>query len=239
MPHFVKRLLKALKALNVVYNGNYDILTINNTENEMVKAILFDFGGVIYKHPKAVIPQVLSVIFNQPEEKIGKEYGKYKNQFFAGKISSEKLLDSLKQKFSTKKTIEELEKEWLRVYGELARPDEGILSLLNDLKGKYKLYLFTNTTKMSDRHNRRTGIYNYFDDLFCSFKIGLVKPDPKIYQFAISKIGIKPEECILIDDLEENLSPARNLGIKTLLFDVLKENPKKLGIELKKLGVTS
>lgn len=203
----------------------------------MIKAIVFDLGGVIYRHPKAVIPHVLSTIFNQPVEKIDKEYQKYKNLFFAGKISPEKLLGVLKEKFSIEKTIEELEKEWFDVYGRLAQPDEGIVQLLKDLKRKYKLYLFTNTTEMSDRYNRNTGIYDHFNDAFFSFKTGLVKPDPESYRFLLLQTSLEPEDCLLIDDKEENLKVAKDLGIKTILFDILKEDSEKLQLKLRKMGL--
>lgn len=203
----------------------------------MTEALLFDLGGVIYKHPKVVIPHILSMIFNQPEEKIDQEYQKYKNLFFAGKISPEKLLGALKEKFPTEKTIGELEKEWLYVYGRLAQPDEGIVQLLKDLNRKYKLYLFTNTTEMSDRYNRNTGIYDHFNDRFFSFKTGLVKPDPEAYHFLLSRASLEPEGCILIDDREENLKVAKTLGMKTILFDILKEDPEKLRLKLRKMGV--
>ena len=45
----------------------------------MYKAIIFDFGGIIYQHPKEVIPEVLARIYNQPIEITIREYGKYKD----------------------------------------------------------------------------------------------------------------------------------------------------------------
>ncbi len=55
----------------------------------MIKSILFDFGGVIYQHPKEVIPEVLSRIYRQPVEITIKEYGKYIDDYFTGRLSTE------------------------------------------------------------------------------------------------------------------------------------------------------
>lgn len=203
----------------------------------MIKAILFDFGGVIYKHQGTIVPHVLAIIFNTNQEKINEEYQKYKNTLVAGKISTESLLLTLKKKFSTDKTIEELEKQWLSVYGELTKPDEGVLDLIRILKRKYKIYLFTNTNEMNDRYNKNTGIYNYFDEIFCSFKMGMAKPDLGVYQFVLAEITTNPEETVFIDNQEENLLPAKTLGMKTILFDVLKDELEKLKRELRNLGV--
>jgi putative hydrolase of the HAD superfamily len=203
----------------------------------MVKAILFDFGGVIYRHPRSVIPRILAAIFNQPERIMAEECQQYKQLYFAGQISTRKLLQSLKAKFPINKDFLKLETEWLKVYQKLAQPDSQVLSLIKKLRGKYKIYLFTNTTEMSNRYNSRTGIYNYFDGLFCSFKTGKVKPNFEAYQFVLEKIRYQPAECLFIEDKPENLLPAQKLGMKTILFDVCKDKFKKLEDQLKNLGV--
>ncbi len=52
-----------------------------------------------------------------------------------------------------------------------------------------------------------------FDDLVISGEVGLRKPDPAIYRLAAERLGIAPEECVFIDDLERNVEVARDLGM--------------------------
>ena len=52
----------------------------------------------------------------------------------------------------------------------------------------------------------------------------MMKPEPEIYSLAVNKLEIKPEECIFVDDKEENLVPANKMGMKT----VLAKNPKQI-----------
>ena len=49
-----------------------------------------------------------------------------------------------------------------------------------------------------------------------SSKVGLRKPDPRIYQHACDLLGVPPERCIYLDDLGINLKPARALGMRTI-----------------------
>ena len=55
-----------------------------------------------------------------------------------------------------------------------------------------------------------------FDHVIESAKIGLRKPDPRIYQMMIEALGVDPERCVYLDDLGVNLKPAREMGMTTI-----------------------
>lgn len=55
-----------------------------------------------------------------------------------------------------------------------------------------------------------------FDHVIESAKIGLRKPDPKIYQMMIDALGVDPKRCVYLDDLGVNLKPAREMGMTTI-----------------------
>ncbi|UYO47943.1 HAD-IA family hydrolase [Rhodopseudomonas palustris] len=55
-----------------------------------------------------------------------------------------------------------------------------------------------------------------FDHVIESAKIGLRKPDPKIYQMIIEALGVDPKACVYLDDLGVNLKPAREMGMATI-----------------------
>jgi putative hydrolase of the HAD superfamily len=55
-----------------------------------------------------------------------------------------------------------------------------------------------------------------FDHVIESAKIGLRKPDPRIYQLMIETLGVDPKNCIYLDDLGVNLKPARDMGMTTI-----------------------
>ncbi|UYO52641.1 HAD-IA family hydrolase [Rhodopseudomonas palustris] len=55
-----------------------------------------------------------------------------------------------------------------------------------------------------------------FDHVIESAKIGLRKPDPRIYQMMIEALGVDPRACVYLDDLGVNLKPAREMGMATI-----------------------
>lgn len=59
-------------------------------------------------------------------------------------------------------------------------------------------------------------ILSLFEHVVESSKVGLRKPDPRIYQHACDLLGVPPDRCIYLDDLGINLKPARALGMRTI-----------------------
>ena len=55
-----------------------------------------------------------------------------------------------------------------------------------------------------------------FDHVIESAKIGLRKPDPRIYTMMIERLGVDPGKCVYLDDLGVNLKPAREMGMTTI-----------------------
>ena len=55
-----------------------------------------------------------------------------------------------------------------------------------------------------------------FDHVIESAKIGLRKPDPRIYAMMVETLGVDPKNCVYLDDLGINLKPARAMGMTTI-----------------------
>ena len=55
-----------------------------------------------------------------------------------------------------------------------------------------------------------------FDHVIESAKIGLRKPDPRIYRMMVEALGVDPRTCVYLDDLGVNLKPAREMGMTTI-----------------------
>jgi putative hydrolase of the HAD superfamily len=55
-----------------------------------------------------------------------------------------------------------------------------------------------------------------FDHIIESAKIGMRKPDPRIYRMMVDALGVNPENCVYLDDLGVNLKPAREMGMTTI-----------------------
>ena len=97
----------------------------------------------------------------------------------------------------------------------------GTMELLDYLKPKYHLHLITNGfqevqhTKLSG-----SGMEPYFDTLTVSEEVGVKKPDPEIFRYALKKAGATPEESLMIgDEMAVDIDGARAAGIDQLFFN--------------------
>lgn len=75
-------------------------------------------------------------------------------------------------------------------------------------------------------HRLNHKVFQHFDDLIISGKTGRIKPRPAAFEYLIERHRLDPEECLFIDDREENLLAAEALGFNT--FHVNKGNYKEL-----------
>ena len=61
-------------------------------------------------------------------------------------------------------------------------------------------------------------IIDYFDGVIISAEVGVMKPDPKIYQLAAASVGVTVEEALFVDDVMANVAGARAVGMAALHF---------------------
>ncbi len=65
---------------------------------------------------------------------------------------------------------------------------------------------------------RRYGIPEFYDEIISAGETGYAKPNPKIFEEALRRLNVKAENCIFVDDTEENVQAARSLGMKGILY---------------------
>jgi len=197
--------------------------------NRKYSAIVFDLGQVIV--PFDYINFVEKVNKHKPG-------------------SGEKFLQLYKDNYSTHRDFEKgllPEQEFISImlnyldhiidgetfckyWSDIFTPDEKVISLLPQLKQKYKLYLISNTNSI----HKKYGFQHYeflklFDKLFLSHEMKHIKPEEEIYR-AVEKIsGFPSEEHIFIDDILEYVEAAKKIGwdgIQFLGYDDLVMNLK-------------
>ena len=104
----------------------------------------------------------------------------------------------------------------------------GTMELLEYLKPKYHLHLITNGfEEVQDTKLTLSGMKPYFETLTVSEEVGVKKPNPEIFQYALRKAHATAEESLMIgDEMAVDIDGARAAGIDTVLF-----NPKAEKIE--------
>ena len=105
--------------------------------------------------------------------------------------------------------------------------EENLKIALNLKKKGKKIYILSNFPgDQFDNFMKENKFLNEFDDMIISGKVGLKKPDKRIYELAIKKFDCNPSKTLFIDDRPENTEAAQNLGINIITLD----DPGKLKV---------
>jgi putative hydrolase of the HAD superfamily len=97
-----------------------------------------------------------------------------------------------------------------------------MVEALRRTKAKLKTGCITNNLpansigSMGSRSLYVAEVMALFNHVIESAKIGLRKPDPRIYLMMIEALGVDPKRCVYLDDLGVNLKPAREMGMTTI-----------------------
>lgn len=116
---------------------------------------------------------------------------------------------------------------------------EGTLEILNYLKDKYELHIITNGfEEAQERKLKNSNIRDYFTTVTNSEMVGVKKPNPKIFNFAVDIANANIEESLMVgDSLEADIEGADKVGMDTIHFDyknAYRHNYKRI-IQLKDL----
>lgn len=108
-------------------------------------------------------------------------------------------------------------------------------AIIERLQGRYVLAVLSNTgiRNMADWIAAEVGFPGVFDHVIGSADVGLMKPDPAIFRLTLERLGVLPAEALFIDDYQQNIDAAVELGIEGILF----ESPEKLEAALAKRGL--
>jgi putative hydrolase of the HAD superfamily len=106
------------------------------------------------------------------------------------------------------------------IYNDIFTPNPPVLDVLARVKAAgYKVLLLSNTDPERFAFvRRRFPEILFFDGYVLSYELKLLKPDPAIYAAAAARAGCRPEECVFVDDMEENVRGAVDAGLRGIVY---------------------
>ena len=109
---------------------------------------------------------------------------------------------------------------------------DGTCEILDYLKENYKLHIITNGfEEIQTKKMINSNIYHYFEKVITSESVGVKKPNPKVFNYALQMVKATPNECMMIgDNLEADIQGAINCGIKAIHYNSENSNsiPKNI-----------
>ncbi|MDR0295267.1 MAG: HAD family phosphatase [Prevotellaceae bacterium] len=189
-----------------------------------IKTIIFDLGGVLINlDTEAAVRNFKEIGFLDAHKYLGDYLQKgIFLEMEEGKLRDEEFYDKFRE-LSVNKNItnEQIEEAWCKILLDL--PDYK-LDLLLELRKKYRVFLLSNTNRIIAAHYTKHAftqqgltIDDYFDRRYVSYKIGCVKPYRGIFEYLIADSGIHPQEALFLDDGEQNIITAKEMGFQTYL----------------------
>jgi len=182
-----------------------------------VKAIIWDFEGVLTipktKHPHELIAEVLDV----PAEPVKRFFnGDFNDQLDLGQISIQEFYVELGRVLGISTTNDN---QFDRIFENALQINQELLDYAKQLHQRLRSALLSNYSKrLRELLQTKWKIGDVFDEVFISAEVKLIKPDPRIFQLALQRLGTQAEETIFVDDRQINILGAEKLGIHSIHF---------------------
>lgn len=182
-----------------------------------IRAVFFDLGGVIVRTEYQAPRQQLA-------ERLGMEYDDLDRLVFNSDSGLQASIGAITS-----------DQHWEAVLKRLKRPsdeiaairdaffagdivDRTILEFLRSLRGTHQTGLISNAWSDLRDYITREKMIDAFDHIIISAEVGVAKPDPKIFQVALEKAGVSPNEAVFVDDFYVNIEGCEKVGMKGIHF---------------------
>jgi glucose-1-phosphatase len=212
-----------------------------------IKNIIFDFGGVILDiDPQLTVSEFVKLGFTSFEKLMTPAFSdEIIGKFERGILTPEIFRERIKSLLELEVTDQQLDDAWNSLLYDIPRER---IEVIEQVKKQYNIYLLSNSNEIHyDLFIRDLQLrfgYREFDELFhkayFSFDLHLMKPNPEIFEFVMNQHGLVAEETLFIDDKEENIKAARNLGLRTYqlkkpvrIRDIFDKGKLSKGLEIK------
>lgn len=199
-----------------------------------LKAIIFDFGGVIATVERDLFLQYISADLNIGTSEAYKLLKNLYRHLEKGGADKDFWMEHLRILGYTETEMKDWLTRWDSFKPKTLKEIPGMLEIVSQLQAQgYCTPLFSNVTEDYARIIHRVGLYKLFKPLFLSYKMGTKKPDPQSYQYVVKALNLSPKACLLIDDCQENIEGALKEGLDGIHF----QGPSQLIKELSKRGI--
>ncbi|MCR4702214.1 MAG: HAD family phosphatase [Saccharofermentans sp.] len=184
----------------------------------MIKNIVLDMGNVLLDYNPGYVLNafcssdeekevIMKELFNGPEWKLGDR----------GDIKDKDRFDQVKKRVPEKyhAALKNCADNW----DICMTPLDGAKEFCGRIKESgYKIFILSNASDLFYVYFPKFLPLDFFDGVFVSSDYHMLKPDVEIYEVFLDRYGLKAEECLFIDDRDDNVSGAGKAGMNTFCF---------------------
>ena len=194
-----------------------------------IRAVISDFGGVLttpllgsflaFQDQTGISAETLGRAMQRIAESTG-EHPLFELE--RGRLAESEFLDLLRAELVPELGHEPELHRFSEIYFEALDPNQPMIDLMRDLKGRgYRMALLTNNVREWEPLWRAmVPVDEIFEIVVDSAFVGIRKPEPEIYELTLTRLGggVGAAECLFIDDVEDNIATARELGMTAVHF---------------------
>ncbi len=199
---------------------------------EKIESVIFDWGGVLIDDPRPGLLRYCSEAFGVPLEDYTPVNDLFLDEFHKGKISEEKFWQQISSKLG--KSMPTARSQWYEAFRSAYVPKQEMFRLASSLHDKGYKTAFLSNTELPAVEFFYERDYHMFDVLVFSCVEGVMKPERRIYEITLERLGSKAGQAVFIDDRQDYIRGAKDVGLNTILFktiDQVKDELIGLGVE--------
>ncbi len=184
-------------------------------------ALIFDFGGVILNIDFSLTYEAFRKlgVFSPQKFTVESQRINLFIEFEKGNLSPQQFRNEIRRNSGFPISDQDIDEAWNAL---LLDTKMEKLSLLKALGSRIPLYLLSNSNQIHYDHyisyiqsEFQVDFEKLFQKAYFSFRMQLIKPEPKIYQYLIDAHNLNPKRTLFIDDTLENMENAQKVGLQT------------------------
>lgn len=188
-------------------------------EMKNIMIIIFDFFGVCVNNFPQQTGEALLDKFSINKAEWNVFAKNAADGLDTGEKEEEQFVEDIVRFFGLQCSPEELAKDIRDWDNQFLRVNNGLIDIIKKLRGKYVIVCFSDVSKALSARMNKLGLYDIFDQTFFSYKIGKTKSDAAAWEHIEKTLGLKLQECLFIDDSEQNIKIAKERGWQAIQFE--------------------
>ena len=184
----------------------------------MIKSVIFDLGGVLVH---VDLNRSIDIFKNRLKDHSAAQITDYLQNsdlvesYQKGELSSHRFFSNIRNHLNVAFSYSQFCDIWQDIFS----PNESMIRFLEKIGEQYQLILLSNTNELHIKYLTKTySFFHLFQHRFYSHQMGLLKPDPLIYESTLKQTGACAEECVFIDDTWSNIEAAMDMGMQGIHY---------------------
>lgn len=179
----------------------------------VIRAVVFDIGGVLEITPDLGIAACWEPRLGWPAGELQRRLGDVWAGSRVGALTEDRVHQAVTERLGLDKPqfMAFMADVW-REY--LGSADTELIEYARGLRPRFRTGIVSNSmVGAREREQAAYGFEDLVDEIVYSHEVGLAKPDPRIYALACARLGVIPPEMVFVDDVEQNVTGAREAGL--------------------------